>query len=120
MVPALGGRDSSSKRRCQALGNLRDKLFGFLEKLPRGRKHLGAIFCSHASLENDLRFPQRSPGEANGNLSSPRFCPAHGQAISQAASQALRKAKARPSNRLNETSQGMRYWAMKFFFPCPS
>ena len=25
MVPALGGRDSSLKRRCQALGNLRDK-----------------------------------------------------------------------------------------------
>ena len=25
MVPALGGRNSSSKRRCQALGNLRDK-----------------------------------------------------------------------------------------------
>ena len=25
MVPALGGHDSSSKRRCQALGNLRDK-----------------------------------------------------------------------------------------------
>ena len=25
MVPALGGRDSSSKRRCQALGNLRDE-----------------------------------------------------------------------------------------------
>ena len=81
---------------------------------------MGAILCSHVFSENDLRFPQRSPGEANGNLSSPQFHPAYGQAISQAAIQALCEAKARPSNKLNKTSQGMKYWAIRFFLPCSS
>ena len=95
-------------------------LFGFLERLPRGRKHLGAMLCSHAPSENDLHFLQKLPGEANSDLLFPWFRSAHGQAISQAASQALYKAKARPSNRLNKMSQGMRYWTMRFFLPYSS
>ena len=78
-------------------------LFDYLEKLLRGKKHLGAILYSHTPSENDLHVPQKSPGEANGNFSSLQFCFAYGQAVSQTR-QAFYKTKARPPNRFNKIS----------------
>ena len=83
------------------------------------KKHLGAILYSHISSENNLHFPQRSPKETNGNLFFPRLRSAHDQAVSQIR-QFLCKTKARPPNKLNKISQRMKYWVIRFFFPCLS
>ena len=58
-------------------------LFGFLEKLFRGKKHLGTIFYSHAPLKNDLHVSQRSFEKVNGNFFFPQFRFAYNQAVSQ-------------------------------------
>ena len=77
------------------------------------------MLFSHAPLENDLHILQRLPKKANGNFFSPQFFFIHGQVVSQAY-QTLYNAKLRPSSKLNKISQGMRYWALRFFFSCPN
>ena len=58
-------------------------LSDFLKKLPRRRKYLGILFCSHIFLENNLHILQKSLKKTNGNLFFSQFCSVYGQAISQ-------------------------------------
>ena len=44
-----------------------------MERLPRIKKYLEAIFNSYATLEDGHHLPQRPPGEANSIISTLRL-----------------------------------------------
>ena len=51
-----------------------------MEGLFERRKHVRTFLGRHAPLENGQHLPQRPPGEADSDISTPGLRSAHGQA----------------------------------------
>ena len=82
-------RDGSYSRQyslCQGSRQIpiRAILFGYIEKLPRWRKHLEIFLDSNAYPENGQHLLEELPGEADNNISTPGLRYAHGQANNSA------------------------------------